>query len=258
MVDITYPVVIAAAKTWFRLGDINITMSGTNNVPKVGGALLAINHLSYVDYLVAGYPGVEQGRLTRFMAKREVFNHKIGGPVMRSLHHLDVDRADGAASMKGAVAALREGELVGIFPEATISRSFLIKDLKTGAIRIAAEAGVPLIPVVLWGTQRIMTKGQPRDFRRHKSISIAVGEPMFPSDIDPVAGTAVLRATMESMLDELIRAYPVEEKPPGAWWVPQVYGGSAPTLDEAEVMYAKERRLRAEKKAQKSGNRIPR
>lgn len=249
MVDISYPIVIAAAKTWFRLGDIRIEMSGLDNIPRKGGCLLAVNHLSYVDYLMAGYPGVERGRLTRFMAKREVFDHPVGGPVMRSFHHLSVDRSAGADSLQHAVDKLHEGELVGIFPEATISRSFLIKDLKTGAVRIAADAGVPLVPVVLWGTQRIMTKGKPRDFGRHKTISIEVGTPLHPSGEDPVAETAELKTRMEEMLDRLIRNYPADEQPPGAWWVPKEYGGSAPTLQEAADMYAEERRLRAERKA---------
>lgn len=249
MVDITYPIVIAAAKTWFRLGDIRINMTGIEHVPESGGALLAVNHLSYVDYLMAGYPGVQRGRLTRFMAKREVFDHAVGGPVMRSFKHISVDRAAGEESMRVAADNLRRGELVGIFPEATISRSFLIKDLKTGAARIAADAGAPLIPVVLFGTQRILTKGKPRDFSRHKTISIEVGEPMHPTGADPVAETAELRSRMETMLDRVIRAYPAEERPPGAWWVPQAYGGSAPTLEEAAELYAEERRLRAERKA---------
>ena len=74
---------------------------------------------------------------------------------------------------------LQDGEVVGIFPEATISRSFEIKEIKSGAARIAAAAGVPLIPVVLWGTQRLMTKDHPRDFSRGKTIGIHVGEPMY-------------------------------------------------------------------------------
>ncbi|MGN6721784.1 MAG: 1-acyl-sn-glycerol-3-phosphate acyltransferase [Marmoricola sp.] len=249
--DISYPIVIAAAKTWFRLGDIKIDMTGIENIPKKGGVLLAMNHLSYVDYLMAGYPGVERGRLTRFMAKREVFDHPVGGPVMRSFHHLSVDRAAGSDSMNQAVERLKQGECVGIFPEATISRSFLIKDIKTGSVRIAADAGVPLVPVVLWGTQRIMTKGKPRDFSRHKTISIEVGAPMFPTGEDAVAETAELKRRMEEMLDRLIRNYPADEQPPGAWWVPKEYGGSAPTLQEAADMYAEERRLRAERKAAK-------
>lgn len=251
MVDISYPIVIAAAKTWFKLGDIKVEIVGGEHIPEQGGALLAINHLSYVDYLMAGYPGVKRGRLTRFIAKREVFDHPVGGPVMRSFHHIAIDRSAGEEGMRVAADKLREGELVGIFPEATISRSFLIKDLKTGAVRIAADAGVPLIPVVLFGTQRIMTKGRPRDLSRHKTISIEVGEPMRPTGEDPVAETAHLKARMETMLDRIITGYPADERPPGAWWVPQAYGGSAPTLEEAEAMYAEERRLRAERKAAK-------
>lgn len=251
MVDISYPIVIAAAKTWFKLGDIRIDIVGDEHIPEQGGALLAINHLSYVDYLMAGYPGVNRGRLTRFMAKREVFDHPVGGPVMRSFHHIAIDRSAGSEGMRVAADRLRAGEVVGIFPEATISRSFLIKELKTGAVRIAADAGVPLVPVVLFGTQRILTKGRPRDFSRHKTISIEVGAPMHPTGEDPVAETAELKARMESMLDRIITNYPADERPPGAWWVPQAYGGSAPTLEEAEAMYAEERRLRAERKAAK-------
>ncbi len=185
MRDLTYPVVIAAAKTWFKLGDIDVRMEGTEHIPREGGALLAVNHVSYVDYVMAGYPGVEQGRLTRFMAKREVFDHPVGGPVMRSFKHISVDRSAGLASMDEAAKFLRRGEVVGIFPEATISRSFLIKELKTGAVRIAAKAEVPLIPVVLWGTQRIFTKDHPKDFGRHKTILVRVGEPLHPTNDRP-------------------------------------------------------------------------
>lgn len=252
MRDISYPVVIAAAKTWFKLGDIKINMTGLEHIPEEGGALLAINHLSFVDYLMAGYPGVERGRLTRFMAKREIFDHPVGGPVMRSFHHIALDRASGRAGLDKARAYLDAGELVGIFPEGTISRSFLIQPLKTGAARIAIDAQVPLVPVVLWGTQRFLTKGKPRDFRRHKTVGIEVGEPMTPGpDADPGAVTADLQDRMEAMLDRLITAHPAEEQPPGSWWLPSSYGGSAPTIEEAAAMYAEERRLRAERKAAK-------
>jgi 1-acyl-sn-glycerol-3-phosphate acyltransferase len=251
MVDISYPAVIAAARTWFKLGDVRIAMSGTENIPTEGGALLAINHVSYVDYIMAGFPAAERGRLTRFMAKREVFEHPIGGPVMRSFHHISVDRAAGAEGMMVAARKLREGEVVGIFPEATISRSFVIKELKSGAVRIAADAGVPLIPVVLFGTQRILTKGRKLDLTRHRTVGIEVGEPMHPAGADPTAETAELKARMEQMLDRLIRSYPAEEIEPGAWWMPKAYGGSAPTLEEAEAMYVEERRLRAQRKAAK-------
>ncbi len=81
-------------------------------------------------------------------------------------------------------------------------------------------AGVPLIPVILWGTQRMMTKDHPTDFSRGKTIAIRVGEPLHPTGEDPVAETAELHAVMTSMLDEVIAAYPADEQPPGSWWLP--------------------------------------
>jgi len=250
MRDFVYPAVVAAAKTWFKVGDVRIAMSGIEHIPREGGALVAVNHLSFVDYVMAGYPGVQRGRLTRFMAKKEVFDHPVGGPVMRSFHHIAIDRADGQAGLDTAHRYLDRGELVGIFPEGTISRSFELQPLKTGAVRIAAEAGVPLVPIVLWGTQRFLTKGKPRDFGRHKTVAIEVGEPMHPTPADNAnAQTAELQSRMEAMLDRLITSYPADEQPPGSWWLPARYGGSAPTPEEAAAMYAEERRLRAEKKA---------
>jgi 1-acyl-sn-glycerol-3-phosphate acyltransferase len=254
MRDIVYPVVIATARAWFKLGDIDIRMTGQENIPLEGAALLAVNHLSFVDYVMAGYPGAERKRLTRFMAKKEVFDHPVGGPVMRSFHHIAIDRSAGQGGMDEAKRYLDAGEVVGIFPEGTISQSFELQPLKTGAVRIAANAGVPLIPIVLWGTQRFLTKGKPRDFGRHKTVGMEVGEPMYPTPADdPAVLTAELQTRMEQMLDRLIRGHPAEEQPPGSWWLPASHGGSAPTPGEAAAMYAEERRKRAERKAKKSG-----
>jgi 1-acyl-sn-glycerol-3-phosphate acyltransferase len=198
---------------------------------------------------MAGYGARWSKRFTRFMAKRETFDHKVTGPLMRSLRHISVDRQDGLASYDEAVRNLRSGEVVGVFPEATISRSFLIKDLKTGAVRMAAEAGVPLIPVILWGTQRLITKDHPRDFSRHKTISVTMGAPLDPEGATAAEKTAELHKVMTAMLDEAIRSYPAEEQPPGSWWLPASYGGSAPTPEEAKLLDAEELRRRAEKRA---------
>ena len=132
MRDITYPPIIVTAKALFRALGLRFQMTGTEHVPSTGGALLAFNHVSYVDFVLGGFAAQPSRRLVRFMAKREVFDHPVGGPVMRSMHHIAVDRADGAASFDEAVRYLEEGEVVGIFPEATISRSFEIKELKSG------------------------------------------------------------------------------------------------------------------------------
>jgi 1-acyl-sn-glycerol-3-phosphate acyltransferase len=247
--DITYPPIVVAAKLGFRALGLKFQLTGTEHVPRSGGALLAVNHISYVDFVLGGLAAQPSKRLVRFMAKRELFDHKFAGPLMRSLHHINVDRADGIGSYQEGVRHLRDGEVVGIFPEATISRSFEIKDLKTGATRMAAEAGVPLIPVILWGTQRMMTKDHPRNFSRGKTIAITVGEPLHPAGTDPVAETAELRSVMSTLLDRTIKAYPEDEQPPGSWWLPASYGGTAPTPEEAVVLDGEERRRRAEKRA---------
>ena len=252
MRDITYPPIIVAAKTSFRLLGQRFRMTGTEHVPTSGGVLLACNHIGYVDFIYGGLAANPSGRLVRFMAKRELFDHKLVGPLMRSLHHIEVDRGAGEASFRTAVDYLRRGEAVGIFPEATISRSMELKEFKTGAVRIAAEAGVPLVPVTMWGTQRMMTKDHPRDFSRGKTISISVGAPLHPTGADPVAETAELRAAMTELLDRTIRDYPADEQPPGSWWLPASYGGSAPTPEEATRLDEQERRRRAERKANKS------
>ncbi|MBC9732387.1 lysophospholipid acyltransferase family protein [Nocardioides marmotae] len=251
MRDISYPPIIWTAKTAFRLLGQHFQMSGTEHVPREGGVLLAFNHIGYLDFIYGGLAANPSGRLVRFMAKKEVFDHAVGGPVMRSMRHIPVDRGEGLASFHAAVEDLRGGEAVGIFPEATISRSFEIKELKTGAVRIAAAAGVPLLPVTLWGTQRIFTKDHPRDFSRGTTIGIRVGEPLHPTGVDPVAETAELRAALTSLLDETIAAYPAEEQPPGSWWLPARLGGSAPTPEEAERLDAEEKRDRAARRAAK-------
>jgi 1-acyl-sn-glycerol-3-phosphate acyltransferase len=251
MRDLTYPSIILTAKTAFRMLGQRFVMTGTENVPRQGGVLLAVNHIGYVDFIYGGLAANPSGRKVRFMAKKEIFDNTIGGPVMRSMHHIEVDRGEGLASYDRAVEYLRGGEAVGIFPEATISRAMVLKEFKTGAVRIAAEAGVPLVPVVLWGTQRMVTKDHPKDLSRGKTIAITVGEALHPTGADPVAETAELHEVMSGLLDQTIRAYPADEQPPGSWWLPAEYGGSAPTLEEAARLDAEEKRRRAERKASK-------
>ncbi|MBM9459945.1 1-acyl-sn-glycerol-3-phosphate acyltransferase [Nocardioides sp. zg-536] len=253
MIDITYPPIIVAAKTAFRLLGQSFQMSGTENVPRDGGALLAINHTGYVDFIYAGLGAHPSKRLVRFMIKREMMDAPGVGHLLRSLHHIRVDRGSGVQSARDAVDYLKRGEVVGIYPEATISRSFEIKELKTGAVRIAAEAGVPLIPVIVWGAHRMMTKDHPKDFTRgRKTIAIKVGEPMYPTAEDAAAETAQLRSMMQSMLDEVIAEYPEDEKAPGSWWTPARFGGSAPTPEKAAELDAAELRERAAKRAAKA------
>lgn len=245
MLDLTYPGIILTGRALFRALGLRFQLSGTGNVPRSGGALLAFNHVSYVDFILGGYAAVPSGRLVRFMAKKEIFDHRVAGPLMRSMHHVPVDRAEGAGSLRHALRLLSAGEVVGIFPEATISRSFEVKEIKSGAVRLAAQAQVPLLPVALWGTQRIMTKDHPRDLGRGKTIAIRVGSPLHPTGADPAAETAELHAALSALVAEAVREYPADEQPPGSWWLPASCGGSAPTPEEAARLDAEERRRRA-------------
>jgi 1-acyl-sn-glycerol-3-phosphate acyltransferase len=154
---------------------------------------------------------------------------------MRGILHIPVLREAGLASYRQALGALKGGEVVGVFPEATISQSFTIKDMKSGAARMAAAAGVPIVPMALWGSQRLWTKGRPRSFRRHVPISIAIGEPLTPTPREK--GDAVMdeiRLRMTALLDKVQREYPDQPAgPDDTWWLPAHLGGTAPTPEEA-------------------------
>ena len=247
MRDLTYPPIIATAKVAFKLLGLRFDMRGTEHVPRSGGALLVYNHVSYVDFILGGLAANPSGRLVRFMAKREVFDHRWTGPVMRSMHHIAVDRAEGVASYDEGVRVLRAGEIVGIFPEATISRSFELKEFKTGAARMAIDAQVPIIPLIVWGAHRRWTKDHPRRLVRGKiPFTVVVGAPVPPAE--NVAQTdAAMREAMTVLLHRAQESY---EHPEGAYWVPRRMGGSAPTLDEAKVLDEAELAERARREQQ--------
>jgi len=251
MAEFVYPAVIRTALLAFRALDLRFVMEGTEHVPREGGAVLASNHVSYLDFIFDGLAARPSGRLVRFMAKESVFRHRISGPLMRGMHHIAVDREAGADSYRSAVEALRGGEVVGVFPEATISRSFTIKDFKYGAARMAIEAPAPIVPVILWGGQRLMTKGHPRDFQRGRTISIRVGEPLHPSPgDDPAEITRELRERMSVLLDEVVQKHPEgPDNPDDTWWIPRHLGGTAKTPEEAREIEQRERRERVQRRA---------
>jgi 1-acyl-sn-glycerol-3-phosphate acyltransferase len=252
MVEPTYTPVIALARAVFRGLGLKFVVSGQEHVPRTGGAVMAINHVGYLDFTFAGLAARPAGRLVRFMAKKEVFDHKISGTLMRGMKHIPVDRHGAAGdSYQLAVKALAAGEIVGVFPEATISLSYELKEFKTGAARMAMEAGVPILPCVVWGSQRVLTKGRPKDLTRGTPIRIVVGEPFMPDpSADPVAVTADLKTRMQALLDEARATYPGGPRTPDdTWWIPASMGGTAPTLEEAARRHADADAARAARRA---------
>jgi 1-acyl-sn-glycerol-3-phosphate acyltransferase len=251
--EFVYPPVIRTALAAFKALDVRFEIRGAEHVPATGGAVLVSNHISYLDFIFAGMGAYKVAkRKTRFMAKDDVFKHRISGPLMRGMKHIAVDRTDGQPAYDAAVSALRAGEVVGVFPEATISRSFMLKKFKTGAARMAADAGAPLLPVVLWGTQQLWTKGRPKTLtKRHVPVTIMIGEPIHLAPTDkPVMVTRRLRAAMSEMLDRAQREYPARPTgPEDSWWLPAHLGGTAPTLEEAEALDEAEAAAKAARRA---------
>jgi 1-acyl-sn-glycerol-3-phosphate acyltransferase len=247
-----YRTIIGVARTLFAAQGLKFRISGAEQIPATGGAVIAMNHTGYMDFTYAGIPARETKRYIRFMAKKEVFDNKISGPMMRAMKHIPVDRGGAGDAYRLAVEALRRGELVGVFPEETISRSFELKEFRSGAARMALEAGVPVVPMVLWGSQRVWTKGHPKRLgRTNTPITIIVGAPIEP--YEPAAEmTAQLHTTMEQMLQEAQKDYRHEA---GAYWVPKRLGGSAPTPEEAN---AEDARVAAERRARKEAERTGR
>ena len=228
MADLVYPPVIVLIKSFWKYLGLNFDFQGQENVPLKGGAILAINHTSYLDFALAGTAALPAKRYVRFMAKKEIFDNKIAGPLMRGMHHINVDRSNGSASFVAAMRSLKDGEIIGIFPEGTISTSFEIKALKSGAVRLAIGAGVPIIPTIVWGGQRVYTKGVKPNFKREKTpVSVSFGDPIFYSrETDVEVAEAHLREVMIEMLHKVQEKYPDSHL--GQRWAPVRLGGTAP------------------------------
>jgi 1-acyl-sn-glycerol-3-phosphate acyltransferase len=220
-----------------------ITYGGEENIPERGGAVVAVNHTSYVDFLPAALAVHRRRRRLRFMIKAEMQEVKVVNFLIRHTGTIPVDRHAGAGAYVVAMQRLREGELVGVYPEATISRSFELKEFKTGAARTAGEAGVPIVPLIVWGAQRIWTKDRPRQLGRNNvPIAVRVGPPLRAHAGVAETGAA-LRAAMTTLLHQVQERYPHE---PGAYWVPRRLGGGAPTPAEAARIEADEAAARAQ------------
>ncbi|TFV77588.1 1-acyl-sn-glycerol-3-phosphate acyltransferase [Blastococcus sp. CT_GayMR19] len=235
--DRPYRFIIRLCLVVYRLFAFRFDVRGAEHVPPTGGAIISSNHVSFFDFTFLGLGALPQHRLVRFMAKAAVFDHWLAGPAMRAMKHIPVDRKAGTAAFESAVRALKDGEVVGIFPEATISTSFTVKDIKAGVARMAVESGVPIIPAAVWGGQRIATKGHKVVFRRGVPVTVILGEPIVaePGEkVQPLLRRT--RAAMEALLDEAQRSYPdVPAGPDDRWWLPVHLGGTAPTPEEAAV-----------------------
>ena len=216
---------------------LKMRLSGEENIPDKGGAVIVCNHTGYMDFLFGAFLAYRKRRLVRYLAKASIFKAPVAGQLFRLMGHVPVDRIDGGASIVKGIELAKSGELVGVFAEGTISRSFEIRSMRNGAARIAHGAGVPIIPQVIFGSQRIWTKGQKKHLGRTKTpVLIKALEPYYTTgDFD--ADIAEVRRRMQEALEGLWADYEAEfgPMPDGEFWVPARKGGGAPTLEEAEA-----------------------
>ena len=230
-----YSSVIGVARGVFAMQGLKFTVLGDDNVPRTGGAVMTINHTGYFDFAYAGLAAQKSDRLVRFMAKDGVFSHPVSGPLMRGMHHIPVDRDRRA----GVVCRPRSRRCGPARSSASSPRRRSPAPSSSRSSRPARrgwriEAGVPILPVVIWGSQRVWTKGHPKRLgRTNVPILINVGEPIpVAPDADAEAVTGQYKAVMADLLDVARAAYePLTG--PDLKYLPASLGGTAPTLAEA-------------------------
>jgi 1-acyl-sn-glycerol-3-phosphate acyltransferase len=192
------------------------TWQGAENIPKSGPAIIISNHMSYADVLFFAQFLFKNGRAPRFIGKRSVFNVPVIGRILLAAGQIPVDRESTHASkaLDHAVAALKAGHLIGIYPEGTLTRDEKLWPMvaKTGAARLAIITQLPIVPVAAWGIADVLPPYNkvPRIWKRSK-ITLKAGKaidmsPWYGKQDDPIAlaqATAHMMDVLTTMLEEI-------------------------------------------------------
>jgi len=192
------------------------TWQGTENIPKSGPAIVISNHLSYADVLFFAQFLFKNGRAPRFIGKRSVFDVPVIGRILLGAGQIPVERESTHASkaLAHAVAALKAGHLIGIYPEGTLTRDEKLWPMvaKTGAARLAIITQLPIVPVAAWGIADVLApySKMPRIWKRSK-ITLRAGKaidmsPWYGKQDDPAAlaeATAHIMGELTSMLEDI-------------------------------------------------------
>ena len=208
---------------WLKLAFLP-KVSGTENVPREGGVLLAGNHLSYLDWL---FVPNSLPRMVRYVAKAEYFEGtdlrgKWNRFFFTNTGNVPIDRS-GADAAEGAMMTakriLNEGHIFGIYPEGTRSHDGRLYKGKTGVARIALETGVPVVPVAVLGTDRLAPPG--KTFGRWTRPTVIFGEPI---DLSAYAGRADDRDVQRAVTNLIMERI---QKLSGQEYVPDTYAADA-------------------------------
>jgi 1-acyl-sn-glycerol-3-phosphate acyltransferase len=240
-VDRTYRAVNALGRVLLGALRVGVHPTGLENLPTSGPVILAANHVGYADFVFLEKAAVERGRYVRFLTRYDAWRPGPLARAMDAMGHVPVDRAVPVAAYLQARRLLRAGEAVGIFPEAGISYSYTVRALMRGAAALAAETGAQVVPVAIWGSQRIFSVGVPQlppDLTRGRRIDVSFGTPLrVGATADLTRATTSLGHTLTEMLEGL-QLMPEHRPRPGehASWYPAHLGGHAPDREAAREL----------------------
>lgn len=243
--DRTYRATVGAGRLALRALGVTTRVEGADRLPRTGPVLLAANHVGYPDFVFVARGALERGRHVRFMCRHDIWHVPVVHRAMAAMRHVPVDRAAPAGAYLRARQLLADGQAVCAFPEAGISYSYTVRALMPGVAALARETGLPVLPVTVWGSQRIWSVGRVVDGRapgpswsRGRLVDVRFGEPLVVGPRDDL-GTATQRLGHEltTTLEELQRL-PEHRPRPGehAPWYPAHLGGHAPDRTEAQTL----------------------
>ena len=205
---------LSPVKVWFRW-----RFEGLEHIPAAGPAIVACNHASYLDPFANAYAVLQAGRRPRFLAKNDLFAIPVVGRALRGAGQIPVQRGTGDRTpLLEAERALDRGEVVLIYPEGTVTRrpDHLPMEGKTGAVRLSLSTGVPITPMVSWGSHAVWQKSGPGSLKFGRPVWVKVVESMnmaatgaATSDYDAVRDlTADMMQTLTELVIELRARYP--------------------------------------------------
>jgi 1-acyl-sn-glycerol-3-phosphate acyltransferase len=211
---------------------VRFRMRHPERMPQAGAFVLAPNHYSEIDPVVMGVVSWKLGRAPRFLAKASLFKNPVLGWLLRTSGQIPVERAGSKshAALRAAEELVEKGRMVVVYPEGSLTRDPDLWPMrgKTGAVRIALEQDIPIIPAAHWGTQALMPRyGKKISLFPRKTIEVVIGEPL---DLDAYRGKPLDQATLLKATGELMDAIAAlladlrDEPAPAERWDPTAHG----------------------------------
>ena len=241
MSDAVYRCVNGLGRLALRGLGLDVRWTGEEHLPRTGPVVLAVTHVSYPDFVLVEKAAVTRGRYVRFMTRHDVWEVPVVPWFMDRMRHIPVNRLAPAYTYLRARTELALGEAVCAFPEAGVSHSYTVRPLMRGAVALARETGAPVVPVAIWGSQRLFSVGDPPlppDLTRRRRVDLSFGNPMYVASGDDLTErTHELGHRLTEQLEGLQRL-PHHRPRPGevATWYPAHLGGHAPTRQRARVL----------------------